>query len=360
MRLKTVLILAGLLVGLGMVSLVRSRLQRSRGPDFPLKGVTTSEPLGTPEAIVKVEIHQSAQTVTLERVNNLWELKTPVAAPADELMVKPLLEGLTKLAVGGVLSSRPERHTQFQVTEASGTTVQVWTTGPGKSPPPFIVGKSVPEGTGVYFRYKGSNEVHLAEGLATYHLNRSVKDWRDKTILRLTLSDIEGVELTHANPRARVGGSQFALVKTSDTWYVVGKGEVPGPSERGQPADAGKVDALLATLASLDADDFIDPPQASDLATLGLSPPALTIHLKAKTQEVTLALGIPQPFSSAPSPPPSPTRGEGKNEDSPSPTPSGTPLRKDALPQIFLISNYKAEALNKKLADLIQKPPAKK
>lgn len=439
MRAKTLLILAGVLVGLGILSLVRYWVQRSRGPDLPLKGVPA-------DAIVKIEIRQPAQTVTLERISNHWELNAPVTAPADESAVKPLLEGLTKLTVGAVLSSRPERHTQFQVTEASGTTVQVWTrvsTKPARTPPPsfdpsarlkaqgklrtsgmaegphaaFIIGKSAPEGTGVYLRYQGTNEVHLAEGVAPYLLNRAVKDWRDKTILRVNIADIERVQFTHspsglkAGPSAALrGGSRgkgsetFSLVKTSDTWRVVGKiplppplskGEVSGPSdrkpqqgevpplqgkapgtdttqagtdktsERGQPADAGKVDALLATLAALDADDFIDPPQANDLASLGLSPPALTVHVKTKTQEVTLTLGIPQPSSSSPPPALSPSTPRLRSGQAAlginaveGPTPSGTPLRKDTASQIFLISNDKAEALNKTLADILTKPPA--
>lgn len=370
MRVKTLVILAGLLVGLGMLSLARFWFQRSRGPDLPFKKLA-------PEAIVKVEIRQPTHTVTLELVNNRWELKTPVTGPADELSVKPLLEGLTKLAVGGVLTSRPERHTQFQVTEGSGTLVQVWTTGTdapalSKAEGPraaFVIGKSAPEGAGIYLRYKDRKDVHLAEGLASYHLNRTVKDWRDKSILRVNIPDIERVELTYYKKRSaskkappsssfpspasplspsipRLGSgpaplgagppegeaavdAQVTLVKTSDTWRVW----VEGTRENGQPADPAKVDSLLATLATLDADDFIDPPQANDLASLGLNPAQLTLNLKAKGQTFTLALGSQQQPS------------------------NNFPLRKEGETTIYLIPPYRAESLTKKATDFL---PAKK
>ncbi len=227
-----------------------------------------------PESPVKLEIAGPASRVLLEKREKGWRMKEPVDFPADEEAVRAFVSSLSALSFGETLTQRPETHAQYQVDEASAVSVRAWAAG-AQDPVALLFGKGAPDFTHVYVRVPGKNEVYLAQGLRRYELEKPVRDWRDRRIASWQADDAV-VRLT-----VEKGRGAYVLQKDSDTWTLGGRA-----------ADKDKMDRLLSELRALSAEDFIDPPQSSDLKSYGLNTPALKVTVEtASGKKIELRFG---------------------------------------------------------------------
>jgi hypothetical protein len=217
--------------------------------------------------------------VVLEKTDAAWRLRAPLDFPADTGAVQSLLASLQSLSVGETLTQRPESHELYQVDDPSGVRVKVWDKG-NDAPADWIFGKAAPDNSHVYLRVPGKPEVYLASGLHPEDLKRPLTQWRERRILRLEAEEnIVKVEV-------KQGKASFVVQKSSDAWTVDGK-----------PADSDKTQRFVDALHAANAQDFIDPPESSDLKKFGLDPPA-ALFLVTTTSGKTLELRAGKPADS--------------------------------------------------------------
>jgi hypothetical protein len=188
-------------------------------------------------SIDKIEIKTLLSLVVLEKRGAEWYLAQPINYKANQINVGQILHQLKNLEVKSTVSSKPEKHTVFQV-DKTGTEVKVYEKGIEKLS--FILGKMATSYTESYVRKLNSNDVLLAEGASSYLFNRPVKEWREKTIYTAPKETIKEV-------RYQYGDTTFSMLLKDSTWFV-GKEKVK----------QSIAETIVTSLSNLQADDFID------------------------------------------------------------------------------------------------------
>jgi hypothetical protein len=114
-----------------------------------------------------------------------------------------------------------------------------------------LLGKRAPGFQDTYFRRPGEDNVYsVRTGPATY-VDRSLDDWRDRTVARIPSEAVSSVEI-------RAGGETYVLQREGDSWLLPG----------GASPDSAVVARLLSQYQSLDATGFYgaDEESAPDFA----------------------------------------------------------------------------------------------
>lgn len=190
-------------------------------------------------AVDKIEIISPSAEVVLARKGVEWFVEEPITYRADQANVASLIQQAKNFEGKGVVSSNPEKQSVYQV-DSMGTTVTIYEQGKEKAS--FVVGKLGSSFAETYIRMKNSNDVHLVGGVFGYMFNRSVKDWRDKTIFSAPRESITEVTFQY-------GDTTFTLSFRDSAW-MIGRDTVQEYT----------VNSLLSSLSTLRADDFIDSP----------------------------------------------------------------------------------------------------
>lgn len=211
-------------------------------------------------SVDKMEIKTSVLDILLERKGVEWFIERPLSDKADPAAVANAIHEARTLDVSGIISSNPEKHSVFQV-DSSGTAVTVYEKGTAKAS--FVVGKVSPGFTDTYVRRAGSNDVSSVTGTFGYVFNRSLREWRNKTIFTVPQESIKEVKF-------QFGDTTFTLVY-KDTVWVIGK----------DVADMSVAQSLVDGLSTVTVDDLID----STLSPL----PKITAQISYSGQQIRFA-----------------------------------------------------------------------
>lgn len=233
MNLTTKLLIA-LLIVLGVITyfLLPSSDEREVSYKIPIISLKVDS-----AAVMKIEIKQSGKSITIENVGGKWTITAPVLYPADPAAVAQLLSGFSKFKVGSLISSNPEKQKLFQV-DTNGINLSV-TDRFGKLVS-LIVGKMGPSFSEVYFRLPESKDVYLGEGISSWTINKDIKDWRDRSIIRLPSEMIRELSFTK-------GTKTYTINHDSAGWKFGDRG-----------IETNEINSLLNALKDLRTEDFID------------------------------------------------------------------------------------------------------
>jgi hypothetical protein len=232
-------------------------------------------------SVDRMDIFLPSGMVKLVREGDIWMITSPLRAPADPHAVTAAIGQGTALKLKALVSANPAKQQLFQV---DSTSVLVRVFAKGSEVAAFHVGKPGPTYTETYIRREGSKEVFLTEGMLSTIFARPAREWRNKAILGLRPEDIHAVTFHY-------GDTTFTLSKSDTVWNV-----------DGVPATEYAVRGFLASLASLQCDDFIDtalttvPPLAGMVEVNGTQigfhqkpgDPMLTVITSASTQYYTM------------------------------------------------------------------------
>jgi hypothetical protein len=188
-------------------------------------------------AVDRIEIKSPTVDVTLQKKGVEWFVESPVSYKADQSNVAALIHGSKALQVSNIVSTKPDKHSVFQV-DSTGTRVKMFQNGVEKTS--FILGKSGSSYSELYARRTASNDVALVNGASSYVFSRPVKDWRDRTILSTPRERIKEV-------RYQYGDTTFVLAYQDSAW-TVGK----------DSTQDGVVSSLISSLSNITTDDFVD------------------------------------------------------------------------------------------------------
>lgn len=188
-------------------------------------------------AVDRMDILMPSGTVSLVREGDRWMLTTPLRATADPHAVNAAIGQGRNLKLKTLISSNPAKQQLFQV-DSTATLVRISTQGTEAAA--VRIGKPSPTYTETYVRKEGSNDVYIVEGMLGAVFGRSARDWRNKAILGLRSEDIRTVRFLY-------GDTTFTLSRADSIWMV-----------DGDPVSAYTMRGFLASLSSLQCDDFVD------------------------------------------------------------------------------------------------------
>jgi LysM repeat protein len=204
-------------------------------------------------SIVKIEVKQTARSVVIENIGGVWTVTTPLRAAADPIAVAQLLNGLSKFKVGSHISSNPDRQRLFQV-DSAGTFLSL-TDRSGKVVS-MIVGKMGPSFSEIYFRLPDSKDVYLGNGIDSWAINKNLKDWRNRYIIRTPSEEMNEISIA-------TGSRTFIFRHEGGAWKLGDK-----------IVETTEMNPLLNALSDMRADDFID-------STADLKFKPIAINIKA-------------------------------------------------------------------------------
>ncbi len=187
-----------------------------------------------------------------------WYINQPIHYPANSSIIQTLLEKIANFKVENLISTKKfeisadgkdttDLFKKFEVDSATGFPVKIYQNGELKTN--FILGKIDNDYSHTYIRETNHNEVYLLTDNVKYAFKRRLKDWRDKTILKLDKDIISKVYIK--NPEG-----EFILTKNDTLWNI----DVNGKTER---AKKSSVNLILSNLSNLLTADFNDTTKVS-------------------------------------------------------------------------------------------------
>lgn len=189
--------------------------------------------------IANVEIVAPSYQVTLVKRGAQWDLQAPIVDRADQSSVASLIGALASLRSRSVVSTNPEKRNLFNV-DSTGTVVTL--SGADTPPVALVIGKMGATYTETYIRPVESDDVHLVSASLAFIESRGLNGWRDKSIVKVPREEIRRVTYHY-------GDTTFSLEFRDSLWTLDGA--------RG---DDALVNTLLASLADVQADGFLEPP----------------------------------------------------------------------------------------------------
>jgi len=230
------------------------------------------------DEVDRVELDRRAgkKFVFVKEDDNEWKMLEPLACPANKQevdnLVKKVAEAkyLKRYAAG----SKDVPSDKIAGLEELRARVKLFKGDKVEAEVEVAFGGRVPTGKGSYLRVAGSDDVIEAQDDFGDTFTKKVKDYRNKTIVKFDLKDVQRVSVE--------GTANFVLVKNGDRWVV----ESP---VRGV-ADKSRAVRVARALSNLNVSDFKDDEPVS-YRPYGLDKPRLT--LKVETLETKPAKAKP-------------------------------------------------------------------
>ncbi len=187
-------------------------------------------------AIDRITVEQPGLSVSLQKESGSWRLVTPIAAPADSIVVAGLIKDISDASLESTVSSRPERYGHYgvdstgtQLTLAGSSSNAVWT-----------LSDKGPDFSSGYIRVDEDPNVYVATPRIS--LPTTLDRWRDKRIMSFS-------------PRSVLEAS----VMTPEFSYTVTKGATGWTLKEKNTdsiADSAAVSRWLKTFSPLRGDGF--------------------------------------------------------------------------------------------------------
>ena len=240
--------------------------------------------------------------------------------PTDSAAITSILEKVTALKKNVKVSENPEKQKIFEVDSAKGIIVEL-ADNSGKALGSFVIGKSGADYNSHYVRSMGSNSVYLAAGGIRNACFTDLKRWRNKEIVRFDKATAKGVTLVKKD------GSMITLAHSDsgNPWMIIEPAKNPAKTEA--------VDEILSKLSMLNATEFQDEVLAD--TAMGFDKPELGVTVSFNNGSSRNVI-----FGK-------------KSSD------NKYWVKTDDKDQIYLISEYYFNQINKKLDDLKGEPLVK-
>jgi hypothetical protein len=239
-------------------SAVRSGLDKSV-VDLRLKNILRFED----DTVEKVEIASADRALVLEKSGESWRITAPAEHAADATTVRSYLSTLRALRA----TDFPDETAALETYELAEPRLTVTVTFAGDAPAQALLVGGGNARKEVYVKLSSGPEVYTVGEWVGRDLDKPVDDFRDKTLLVFDKEEVTGIEVSGRD------GDDYALGRAADgTWTLRGEDRPVVPLEVSQ-----FLDDLVTFKGHAIAADGV-----SDLAPLGLDPPAVAIRLIGK------------------------------------------------------------------------------
>jgi uncharacterized protein DUF4340 len=135
------------------------------------------------ESITKIEITKDS-LITLVKENDVWMVDN---YKANQELVSSALEQVKNIKLARKVSSNPEKHTKYEVDKGTEIVLS------GDNETAFILGKTGASYQNVFIRRDGEDEVFTTVKNFKSNFEKSVTDWKDKSILSVSKDAIASI-----------------------------------------------------------------------------------------------------------------------------------------------------------------------
>jgi Domain of unknown function (DUF4340) len=278
------------------------------------------------EQVKKVEIQRPENTIVLAKADGGWNLEKPVSGKADDTQVQTFLSNVQGLRAQDFID-QPELELKDYGLVPPQLKVSL-TVGTDGAQQTVLLGGEKTEEKGGTQRYvkRGEKDTLFLVGDWVYRdLNKTVNDFRDKTVARFAPDQVAKVEVS------RQDGAGFTLTRGADKKWSIDK------TQEGTLKEAS-LSQLVTDLHELRGFEVAaDDPQ--DLEPFGLKQPAVTFALYDEKGAKLAAVMAGQ-------------KAEGETKKSFAMAEGGS--------TVFSLRDYIFDRLNKTPADFWEKPAEKK
>jgi hypothetical protein len=222
-------------------------------------------------------VSKPSDTLRFHKLGGRWQIVIDSAPhPADTTQVNQVVEMISSIDVGSLVSQNPEKQNLYEVDSISGTLIRAY--GQDQELASFYLGKNASNYNYSYVRKVGSTDVYVAEDVMSYRFDKEPKNWRDKTIIQVDTADLVSIVFQYPD-------QEFSLERSDSLWLISGDG-ISGEIQ----AFADTVELFKRLVAGLKADDFYQP---ADSAFVNPENPELRLAFNYVdgTQDVLHVLG---------------------------------------------------------------------
>jgi hypothetical protein len=274
------------------------------------------------EMVVGIEIG-GPKLATLKKEATGWTVADPDKPdqrhPADEQQINAALDAYKEAKVQDLISENPEKLAEYELDQGKALKVKI--SSQGGSAVDLVLGKAAKSG-GVYLRDSKSNAVFTATGRFHFLIRKDANAWRKRSILNAKLDDLEEVSVSPKD------ADPYVLAKAEGGGWRLKEGTKVPPGFRFDPSAA---QGLVQQFVNLRAQDFIDSPGSDE--SLDFAGQHSMVEAKFKDGKlIKLHLGKEQ---------------QGKENAS-----KAVATRVEGDPQVYLLPNYTANVLTKRVSDL--------
>jgi hypothetical protein len=212
-------------------------------------------------------------SVRLEKVGDDWQLREPIAYPADSATVSSTLSSLAGLEADRRLAADEVDAAEYGLDIPEAEVTLVLSDG---SEVAFAVGDEMPLGSKRPIRVHGADEIAIVPGWFMDDLDREVDDWRSRKVTDVRSDQVASIDI-------EAGADSIRAVRVGDDWLLL------SPME--DMADRDHLEALVTDLGSLHIEEFLDG--EVDTGALGLDAPeySVMVVLSDGGEPLRLALG---------------------------------------------------------------------
>lgn len=201
-----------------------------------------------------------------------WRMVEPGASAAEIGMVGNISGVITQMQTRLVYEENPSPETLNACGFSPSRGTVILTMKDGRE---YAVefGKVAPATTDTYVRILGKPAIYLVRGdPVKQHLSQDVKQFRSKTLLRTTSSEVTRFVIEYE-------GKTYDLVRNADkNWIIQSPVKAHGDNE--------KINSFLAKFASLRLVDFADDAPDTPLSSYGMDPPYLSVSITTESKKL--------------------------------------------------------------------------
>lgn len=217
-----------------------------------------------------------SEPIELKKAAESWVLPNADEFPAREEAVLDILEKLTSLTTGRLVTSNDVSHKRLQVAADDFARRIVFETGDGAKETVYI--GSSPQYGSVHFRVGGQSEAYLTSELTIWDVKADVSGWIDTSYQNAAQADVTKMTLENAN------GTFVFEKEDGATWAML----EPSPTGEGQTLKQVEVNNVLRQAAS---QTMKMPLGTEERETHGMDEPSAVVTLETPDKTVTVQVG---------------------------------------------------------------------
>jgi hypothetical protein len=219
------------------------------------------------DRVERIRLERGGDSLELAKTGDAWALVRPEAYPADASLAGELASGLADLKNPGGEPEADGKPEDYGLVKPAVTATFFWTdpASPAKKLSRTIAfGIDIPGTDVTAARVAGAPGVLFVPATLAASVRKPADDWKSKDVFGASPPDVVRLEVAR-------GRGTLTLAKKDGVWWL----EQPTLDL----ADRDAVDRLAGDLSSLRVTEFLPRSQATDLASLGLSPPAFRVTI---------------------------------------------------------------------------------
>ena len=231
--------------------------------------------------ISKLEITTAGSSIIFNKKDDTWHIE-PKGYRADSTKIKNMLNVIEKLKLTALVSES-KNYIRYDLTNDKNIHVKAWQDKTLLRE--FDIGKAAPTFKHTFVKLPDDPNVYHARGDFRRNFDRSVDDFRDKTVLSYAQNTIQGIALTHEKKTISLSRKEIhethpekkdepaakasKELKTKTVWE----------DTKGHEVTLSKISSLLSFLSSLECERYLD-----DLKKEDLKNPIYTVSLKGEKE----------------------------------------------------------------------------